>query len=226
MADKPNILVVDDEEGIATLVRAVLADAGMDSEVAHSSGAALDATERTAFDLIIMDVMLGDRDGFDTLSIMRDRGIAVPALFLTARDTVEDKVAGLNIGDDYLTKPFTIDELVARVRTLLRRANNGVQPVLTCGDITLDETTYEVTCQGKVVATTPTEFRLLRTLMRHPDKVITRNQILNAVWEYEDGNRASVDTYISYLRKKLDTDGGESRIATIRGFGYTMRPRG
>ena len=223
--DKPDILVVDDESNISTLVGQVLEAAGMNVTVAASSREALDAVEVHRPHLIVMDVMLGDRDGFETLAILRARGVRVPALFLTARNTVSDKIAGLTVGDDYLTKPFNIDELVARVRSLLRRSGAGESSMLVCGDLSINENTFEVTVAGQPIQLTPTEFRLLRTLMRNSDKVVTRAQILDAVWEYEQGNRASVDTYISYLRKKIDDGVGDSRITTVRGYGYTIQIR-
>jgi two-component system, OmpR family, response regulator len=221
----PDILVVDDENNISTLVATVLTDAGLQVATAASSKEALSAVETRQPDLIIMDVMLGDHDGFETLRVLRARGFKMPTLFLTARDTIADKITGLEIGDDYLTKPFSIDELVARVRSLLRRSGASGSAILACGDLTMNEDTFEVYRAGELVPLTPTEFRLLRTLMRNADRVVTRAQILDAVWEYERGNRASVDTYISYLRKKLDNDDGESRITTVRGHGYTINVR-
>jgi two-component system OmpR family response regulator len=206
--EKPEILVVDDENRIAQLLTFALNDVGMNVTAAYSSAQALSAVEHRLPHLIIMDVMLGDRNGFETVSILRDRGVTVPILFLTARDAHSDKIAGLNLGDEYLTKPFDNDELILRVRNLLRRG----------GKVDLSV----VVSAGKSVDLTKTEFRLLRTLMRNADKVVTRQQILNAVWEYEEGNRASVDTYISYLRKKIDQPNQVSHITTVRGHGYTI----
>lgn len=221
--EKNTVLVVDDEDNIAALVRMALEAAGLDVEIATSSAGALAAVDAHLPAMIILDVMLGDRDGFETLASLRDRGVTVPVLFLTARDNVSDKVTGLALGDDYLTKPFSVDELVARVRALLRRTGSAEERKLICGDLVLDEDTFEVTRAGEQVWLTPTEFRLLRTLMRNADKVVTRSQILDAVWEFELGNRANVDTYISYLRKKIDDGTGESRISTLRGYGYKIK---
>jgi two-component system OmpR family response regulator len=220
--EKPEILVVDDENRIAQLLTFALNDVGMNVTAAYSSAQALSAVEHRLPHLIIMDVMLGDRNGFETVSILRDRGVTVPILFLTARDAHSDKIAGLNLGDEYLTKPFDNDELILRVRNLLRRGGKVDLSVVVCGDLLLNEDTREVVSAGKSVDLTKTEFRLLRTLMRNADKVVTRQQILNAVWEYEEGNRASVDTYISYLRKKIDQPNQVSHITTVRGHGYTI----
>jgi len=220
---KPTVLVVDDEENISALVRMALEAAGLEVAVANSSATAITAVEDTNPDMMVLDVMLGDVDGFTTLSTLRERGIQIPVLFLTALDATADKVAGLSLGDDYLTKPFSVEELVARVRALLRRVTPGESHRLICGDLTLDEDNFEVTRSGEVIQLTPTEYRLLRILMRNADKVVTRAQILDAVWEYDFSNRANVDTYISYLRKKIDTEGQDSLIVTQRGFGYMIK---
>ncbi len=182
-------------------------------------------------DLIVLDVMLPDMNGFSVTKRLRSAGYTAPILFLTAKDETEDKITGLNVGgDDYVTKPFSLEELVARLRALIRRSTlavaDAVDSVLTIGDLTLDEDSYEVHRAGVPIELTATEFELLRFLMRNPRRVLSRAQILDRVWSYDFGGRSSVvEIYISYLRKKVDSL-GPAMIHTVRGFGYVLKPAG
>jgi two-component system, OmpR family, response regulator len=175
----------------------------------------------------VLDVMLPDTDGFEVVRRLRRDGSRVPVIFLTARDTEADKVAGLTLGgDDYLTKPFGLDELAARIRTVLRRTRRDGEggPVLTFADIELDQDSYEVRRQGQLIDLSPTEFRLLRYLMQNPGRVLTRAQLLDHVWDYDFGGSSTVvATYIAYLRRKLAARGPDL-IHTQRGVGYSLRP--
>ncbi len=221
------VLVVDDEWNITELVSMGLSYEGFEVRCAASGQAAL--REAVAFlpDLVVLDVMLGDMEGFEVCRRLRRDGLRAPVIFLTARDSTEDKIAGLTIGgDDYLTKPFSIGELVARVRAILRRAVSGGDREsgrLRFADLLLDQDTREVRRGDRSISLTPTEFRLLRFLMLNARNVVSKAQILDHVWDYEfggDGN--AVETYVSYLRKKID-DQGEPLIHTVRGFGYSLR---
>ncbi len=221
------VLVVDDEPSITDLVATALRYVGFEVAVASTGRGAL--AEATEFhpDLIVLDVMLPDLDGFEVTRRLRSDGARVPVVFLTARDDTGDKVAGLTIGgDDYVTKPFSLEELVARVRAVLRRASEGHDPeptVLRFADLELDEETYEVRRAGVPVVLTVTEFNLLRYLMMNPRRVLSKSQILDHVWAYDFGGEGNVvETYISYLRKKVDNV--EPRlIHTVRGVGYVLR---
>ncbi len=177
-------------------------------------------------DIVVLDVMLPDVDGFEVRTRLGERGEDVPVLFLTARDAPEDKVRGLTIGgDDYVTKPFSLEELVARIRAILRRIAKGDRQagVMKFADLELDEEMYEVRRHGRRIDLTPTEFKLLRFLMLNPRRVMSKGQILDHVWEYDfGGDAAIVETYISYLRKKVDAE-EPHLIHTVRGFGYTIR---
>ena len=231
MADdvKPTILVVDDEEHITELVAMALGYNGFEVERAASGRAALEAVEGRKPDLIVLDVMLPDLDGFEVVRRLRADGLRVPIVFLTARDATEDKVAGLTIGgDDYVTKPFSLEELVARVRAVLRRTAGGPEQSgrLQIADLELDEDSHQVWRAGQPVELTATEFKLLRYLMMNARRVLSKAQILDHVWNYDFGGDGSiVETYISYLRKKVDAS--EPRlIQTVRGVGYTLRPPG
>ena len=222
-------VVVDDEESLADLLRMALRYEGWDVKTAASGQAGLKTIREHEPDVVILDVMLPDLDGMAILQRLRSEGNDVPVLFLTAKDTVEDRVAGLTIGgDDYVTKPFSLEELVARLRALLRRAAlTGVpESKLRVGDLVLDEDTYEVERGGVGIELTATEFELLRFLMRNPRRVVSKHQILDRVWSYDFGGRTSiVELYISYLRKKIDSL-GDPMIHTVRGFGYTLKPAG
>jgi two-component system, OmpR family, response regulator len=178
--------------------------------------------------VVILDVMLPDMDGLTVLRKLRDASPRVPVLFLTARDAVEDRVAGLTAGgDDYVTKPFSLEEVVARLRALLRRAGMATErqdAVLTVGDLTLDEDSHEVRRNGMLIELTATEYELLRYLMRNPRRVLSKAQILDRVWNYDFGGQANVvELYISYLRKKIDV-GRPPMIHTMRGAGYVLKP--
>jgi two-component system, OmpR family, response regulator len=226
MAESPvRVLVVDDELNIAELVSMALRYAGFEVQMAGGGREALDAFESFRPQALILDVMLGDIDGFEVARRLRGRGADAPIVFLTARDTTEDKVRGLSLGgDDYVTKPFSIEELIARLRTILRRVGVGERDSrLTFEDLELDEETREVHRGGRPIELTDTEFRLLRYLMLNPRRALTRDQILDHVWQYDFGGDGRVlETYISYLRKKVDRD-APPLIHTIRGVGYSLR---
>jgi len=223
------VLVVDDEAAIADLVATALRYEGFETATAGDGRAALEAVESFRPDLVVLDVMLPDLDGFEVQRRLGDRGVRVPVLFLTARDATEDKVRGLTLGgDDYVTKPFSLEELVARIRAVLRRAQ-GAAPTgrLVFDDLEMDEEAHEVSRAGHPVDLTPTEFALLRYFLLNPRRVLSKEQILDHVWHYDFGGDASiVETYVSYLRKKLDT-GGPRLLHTVRGVGYVLRlPKG
>jgi two-component system, OmpR family, response regulator len=228
-ADATRVLVVDDELNIAELVSMALRYEGFAVETAGTGGDALARFEDFRPQILILDVMLPDFDGFEVARRLAGRRTEVPILFLTARDATEDKVRGLTLGgDDYVTKPFSVEELIARVRTILRRAGVGAEESrLAFEDLELDDETREVFRGGREVELTDTEFRLLRYLMLNPRRVLSRAQILDHVWEYDFGGDGRVlETYISYLRKKVDRD-GPRLIHTVRGVGYVLRrPRG
>jgi two-component system OmpR family response regulator len=192
---------------------------------AASGAEAVDAASAEPPDLVLLDVMLPDLDGFEVVRRLRERA-QVPVLFLTARDAPEDKVAGLTLGgDDYVTKPFNLEELIARIRAILRRTG-GTAGLLAVGDLHLDPDGHLVTRAGQPVRLSPTEFRLLHFLMRHRGRVVSKAQILDHVWQYDFGGDPSiVDTYISYLRRKVDT-GEPKLIQTVHGVGYVLRRPG
>jgi two-component system OmpR family response regulator len=228
MTDKARILVVDDEPNITELVSMALRYEGFDVEVASDGRTALAKAANFRPDLMVLDVMLPDVDGFGVLKRIRADGQPVSVVFLTARDATEDKINGLTLGgDDYVTKPFSVEELVARVRAVLRRTNGAGQGAgtsrLTFADLELDEDTREVWRGSESIELTATEFKLLRYLMLNARRVLSKAQILDHVWQYDFGGDANVvETYISYLRKKVDKV--EPRlIHTVRGVGYTLR---
>jgi two-component system OmpR family response regulator len=222
------ILVVDDEHYITDLVTTALRYVGFDIATAATGREALRAATEFGPELIVLDVMLPDYDGFEVTRRLRAQGLRIPVVFLTARDATEDKVSGLTIGgDDYVTKPFSLEELVARVRAVLRRARGGQAEAdssrLRFADLEMDEDTHEVWRGGRPVSLTATEFKLLRYLMLNPRRVLSKAQILDHVWAYDfDGEAGVVENYISYLRKKLDQV-EPHLIHTVRGVGYTLR---
>lgn len=221
------ILLVDDEEVLTNLVSLALSYEGWHVQVAHTGTHALDMFVSDPPDAMILDIMLPDVDGLSVLERVRQLGHETPILFLTARDSMDDRLLGLTSGgDDYMTKPFNLEELIARLRGLLRRVTQSA-PLhtsrLEVGDLVLDEASYEVKRGDSPVKLTTTEFELLRFFMRNPRRVLTRSQILDAVWNYDFAGRASiVDLYVSYLRKKIDTV-GDPMIHTVRGVGYVLR---
>ncbi|WP_424888170.1 response regulator transcription factor [Streptomyces sp. XH2] len=222
------ILVVDDEASLAELLRLALRYEGWDVRSAADGAEALRVARDFGPDAVVLDMMLPDLDGLTVLGRLRRERPDVPVLFLTAKDSVEDRIAGLTAGgDDYVTKPFSLEEVVARLRGLLRRAR-AVAPrpgsVLTVGDLVLDEDSHEVSRGGTDIHLTATEFELLRFLMRNPRRVLSKPQILDRVWSYDFGGQANVvELYISYLRRKIDA-GREPMIHTRRGVGYLIKP--
>jgi two-component system, OmpR family, response regulator len=220
------ILVVDDEPSIVDAVATCLRYEGFDVEEARTGRAAMNAAQERAPDLIILDVMLPDLDGLEVTRRLRSDGVRSPILFLTARDALEDKLAGLTVGgDDYVTKPFALAEIVARSRAILRRsgAQTDGSGVLRFADLELDEGTHEVRRGGALIALTATEFNLLRFFMCNPRQVLSKAQILDNVWHYDFGGEANVvETYVSYLRKKLEKH-GPPLIYTLRLVGYALR---
>ena len=228
--DGARVLVVDDEPNITELVSMALRYEGFSVKTAATGRAALTAVSQFSPALVILDVMLPDIDGLEVLRRLNSAGHRVPIIFLTARDATEDKVHGLTVGgDDYVTKPFSIEELVARVRVVLRRHGAAGQESgrLQLADLELDDEAHEVRRAGRVIDLTTTEYRLLRYLLINAGRVLTRSQILDHVWHYDFGGDASVlETYISYLRRKIDRQ-GPPLVQTVRGVGYVLRaPRG
>ena len=229
MTDVPTgqrVLVVDDEPNLAEVVTMALRFQGFEVQTAASGREALAAVQRFKPHLMVLDVMLPDMEGFEVAARLGAQRAGVPIIFLTARDATEDKVRGLSGGgDDYMTKPFSLEELVARIRTILRRTGQAAPESgrLSFEDLELDEESREVTRAGTLIELTATEYRLLRYLMLNPRRVMTRAQLLDHVWNYDFGGDGRVlETYISYLRKKLDAH-GPSLIRTVRGVGYGLR---
>ncbi|MEV1120735.1 response regulator transcription factor [Actinosynnema sp. NPDC049800] len=223
------LLVVDDEATVRELLSATLRFAGFRVTSAATGAEALAAATAEPPDLVLLDVMLPDVDGFEVVRRLRERRAEghrgpVPVLFLTARDRQSDKVTGLSLGaDDYVTKPFDLEELIARIRAILRRTSGHQAGVLTVGALALDAEGHQVTRAGRPVRVSPTEFRLLRYLMENAGRVVSKAQILDRVWRYDFGGDAGiVDTYISYLRRKVDVE-DPKLIHTVHGVGYVMR---
>jgi two-component system OmpR family response regulator len=222
------ILVVDDESSISDLISTSLRFVGFDVRTAATGSEALTVAEEFKPHAVVLDVMLPDSDGFEVCRQLRSEGLSVGVLFLTAKDGMEDKVAGLTIGgDDYMTKPFSLEELVARLRALLRRIGvaeiNTDDEKIRFADLELNEATHEVRRGGVLVEMSPTEFQLLRYLLINADRVVSKSQILDHVWQYDfRGDAGIVETYISYLRKKIDIF-DPPLIHTVRGVGYRLR---
>ena len=224
------VLVVDDEPSLAELLSSVLRYEGWEVRTAADGLGAVRAARDFKPDAVVLDVMLPDIDGLEVLRRLRQEQPRVCVLFLTARDAVEDRVAGITAGgDDYVTKPFSIEEVLARLRGLLRRADltrEHSENELVVGDLTMDEDAREVRRAGDLIDLTATEFELLRFLMRNPRRVLSKAQILDRVWNYDFGGQAHVvELYISYLRKKVDA-GRDPIIHTVRGVGYVLKPAG
>jgi two-component system OmpR family response regulator len=233
MNGQARVLVVDDQPNILDMLTTVLRFHGFAVSTAATAAEAVAVAGEIQPDLVVLDVRLPDGDGLDVCRQLRARGLSAGIVFLTARESPRDKVLGLTVGgDDYVTKPFSVDELVARMRAVLRRLRPAVAaPELATGlvrfdDIELDEDACQVRRAGQLIPLSPTEFKLLRYLMHNPGRVLSRTQILDAVWNYDfDGRSNVVDTYIGYLRRKL-APYGPPVIGTARGFGYTLRVGG
>ncbi|MEJ5946243.1 response regulator transcription factor [Pseudokineococcus basanitobsidens] len=228
------LLVVDDEPNIRELLSTSLRFAGFEVHTAQDGHEALRQAERVRPDLLVLDVMMPDLDGFAVTRRLRERGRDTPVLFLTAKDELADRVQGLTVGgDDYVTKPFSLEEVVARIRAILRRTGGGAASApghLVFHDLEMDEDSHEVRRGGRDVELSPTEFKLLRYLMLNPNRVLSKSQILDHVWNYDfNGEAGIVESYISYLRRKVDTGNGlDGRpvpplIHTKRGVGYVLR---
>ncbi|KXA19167.1 putative alkaline phosphatase synthesis transcriptional regulatory protein PhoP [Gardnerella vaginalis] len=232
-----SVVVVDDEPSIRELLVASLHFAGFDVETAASGSEAIEVIEQVKPDLIVMDVMLPDIDGFTVTRRIRQNGVKVPVLFLTARDDTQDKIMGLTVGgDDYVTKPFSLEEVVARIRAILRRTREQEEetPIIRVADLEINEDSHDVTRSGVAIELSPTEYKLLHYLMDNEGRVLSKSQILNHVWQYDwGGDAAIVESYISYLRKKIDgievtdADGNQQKVVplieTKRGIGYMIR---
>ena len=220
------LLLVDDEDNLRSMLDAALRHLGFDVHPVASGREALEAVPSVKPDLVVLDVMLPDLDGFEVCRRLRSDGSKTPVLFLTAKDATEDKVRGLTLGgDDYLVKPFSLEELVARINAVLRRAGlaqNGT--TLRCGDLEMDDDAHRVARDGEEVTLSPTEYNLLRYLLVNQGRVVSKAQILDHVWQYDfGGDGGVVETYIGYLRRKVD-NGDDKLIHTIRGVGYSLRP--
>ncbi|ALC22201.1 two-component system OmpR family response regulator [Streptomyces pristinaespiralis] len=222
------VLVVDDEAPLSELLSMALRYEGWEVRSAGDGAGAVRTVREFRPDAVVLDIMLPDMDGLAVLGRLRREAPDVPVLFLTARDAVEDRIAGLTAGgDDYVTKPFSLEEVVARLRGLIRRSGTAAvrsESLLAVGDLTLDEDSHEVTRGGQSIHLTATEFELLRYLMRNPRRVLSKAQILDRVWSYDFGGQANVvELYISYLRRKIDA-GRPPMIHTRRGAGYLIKP--
>lgn len=222
------VLVVDDEPVLAEMITMALRYEGWDVTTASNGASAVAAARDLRPDAVVLDVMLPDMSGLEVLGKLREHLPGLPVLLLTAKDAVEDRIAGLSAGgDDYVTKPFSLEEVVLRLRGLLRR--NGISATdntaqLIVGDLILDEDSHEVTRGGEAIVLTATEFEVLRFLMHNPRRVMSKTQILDHVWSYDFGGRSNiVELYISYLRKKIDS-GRTPMIHTLRGAGYVLKP--
>lgn len=236
-SNEATIVVVDDEPAIRDLLATSLKFSGFAVEMAATGSQAIETIEKIKPDLIVLDVMLPDIDGFTVTRRIRQEGINAPILFLTARDDSQDKIMGLSVGgDDYVTKPFSLEEVVARIRAILRRTKEDETetPVIRVADLEINTDSHDLTRGGQLIDLSPTQYKLLRYLMENEGRVVSKSQILNRVWEYDwGGDAAIVETYISSLRKKIDgikitgSDGkkhsAEPLIQTKRGIGYVIR---
>jgi two-component system OmpR family response regulator len=221
------VLIVDDEPNIRELLSTSLRFAGFSIHAVGNGADAVAAAEKGEPDIILLDVMLPDMNGFAVTKKIRAMGITAPVLFLTARDDINDKITGLTVGgDDYVTKPFSLDEIIARINAILRRTKAGEQEdsMIEVGEISINQDAHEVFVNGEMVDLSPTEYKLLRFLMTNPNRVLTKAQILDHVWEYDfNGEMGIVESYVSYLRKKLDPLTTEPLIQTKRGIGYMYK---
>jgi DNA-binding response OmpR family regulator len=219
------LLLVEDQPKVASFIRRGLEEEHYAVDVASKGTDALDLAAVNTYDLVILDLMLPDISGFDVCKELRQQGLTVPVLMLTARDALDDKVAGLDAGaDDYLTKPFAFPEFLARVRALLRRREDVKITRLQVADLVLDTATHEVTRGGKIIQLAGKEYAVLEYLMRHAERVVTRTMMLEAVWGYDfDPGSNVVDVYIRYLRRKIDDPDPVKLLETIRGTGYRLR---
>jgi two-component system OmpR family response regulator len=221
------ILVVDDEPNIRDLLASGLRFAGFSVLAVGNGNDAVAAAEKGKPDLILLDVMLPDMSGFTVTKKLRSMNILAPVLFLTARDEVEDKITGLTVGgDDYMTKPFSLDEIIARINAILRRTKQGSmeKSVIEVGEVRIDEDAHDVFVNEQAIELSPTEYKLLRYLMENANRVLSKSQILDHVWEYDfNGEMGIVESYISYLRKKLDPLTSEPVLLTKRGHGYMFK---
>jgi DNA-binding response OmpR family regulator len=219
------LLVVEDERGIASALRQGLGESGYAVDLARDGAEARDYALAASYDIILLDILLPKLDGLSLLRELRKRGITTPILLLTARDAIDDRVAGLDAGaDDYLVKPFSFSELLARIRALLRRPVLRTANKLAAGDISMDLGARTVTRGVQEIVLTPREFAVLEYLLRHPGQALSRSQIAERVWSWEfHGETNVVDVYIGYLRRKLDETGAPSVIETLRGYGYRLR---
>jgi two-component system OmpR family response regulator len=222
------VLIVEDEVKMASLIRRGMREVGLAADVAIKGEDALWMAAATPYDVIVLDVMLPGIDGFETCRRLRGKGVWAPVLMLTARDATEDRVAGLDTGaDDYLTKPFSFSELLARLRALARRGDVAHATVLTVGDLNLDPASRRVWRDRTDISLSTKEFVLLETFMRHPGQVLDRLQLLEHAWDYEYENRSNViDVYVRYLREKVDRPFEVESIETVRGAGYRLRADG
>jgi two-component system, OmpR family, response regulator len=222
------VLIVEDEVKMASLIRRGLRDEGLSADVVTSGEDALWMADSTEYDAVVLDVMLPGIDGFETCRRLRDAGVWVPVLMLTARDAVEDRIAGLDGGaDDYLTKPFSFGELLARLRAVARRGTAPRPSVLTVGTLSLDPARRQVWRGEEEIALSSKEFAILESFMRRPGEVMSRFQLLEHAWDYEYENKSNVvDVYVRYLREKIDRPFGEHSIETVRGAGYRLRQDG
>ncbi len=221
-----NVLIVEDDEKIVSLLKKGLGYEGIVSEFTPSGDKALEKLDSYDYDLIVLDIMLaGDKDGFEVCKIIREKGITTPIIMVTARESIEDRIKGLDIGaDDYLPKPFSLPEFLARVRALSRRGSKVDRPILQIADLTLDPSSHSVERAGVPIKLSKKEFRLLEYLMRNKNRVLTRVMLIEHIWGYKvDYSTKVVDVYINYLRQKIEKGFGKKLIYTIRGIGYMMK---